>query len=133
MRTLRVVGGGGGHGVGGPLLGVVVAVLRVLAGGVAGAAADHRAPKEAEDRSHPARVQGEAKGHEALLVVGTDGEPHGRHDTARRCGEMHRRDLRQSPDTGIHICLPYISIYRARCLPKYFGLSAAVKITAAMC
>lgn len=40
------------------------------------------APQEKEDGAHPAAVQREAKRHEALLVVRSDGKPDRRHHPA---------------------------------------------------
>lgn len=69
-------GGGGGSEVGPTLLGVVEAVLCVLGGAVTGAAADHRAPQQAEGGAYPAGVQRETEGHEAMLMVHSNWEPH---------------------------------------------------------
>lgn len=90
VGALGVIGGGGRRGVGPSLFGVVKAVVVLVGGGggrrVRGAAGQDGAGQQGEDGAHPAHVQGDAEGHDALLLVGADGEPHGGDQAAESCG-----------------------------------------------
>lgn len=102
VGALGVIGGGGRRRVGPSLFGVVEAVVVVVGGGgggggVRGAAGQDGAGQQGEDGAHPAHVEGEAEGHDALLVVGADGEPDGGNQAAESC-----RD-KQSRQTGLNI------------------------------
>lgn len=103
VGALGVIGGGGHRRVGPSLFGVVEAVVAVVGGrgggggGVRGAAGQDGAGQQGEDGAHPAHVEGEAEGHDALLVVGADGEPDGGNQAAESC-----RD-KQSRQTGLNI------------------------------
>lgn len=91
VGAFGMVGGGGGGRVGPSLFGVVEAVVVLVgAGGVGlrGAAGDERSSQQAEDGAHPASVEGEPEGHEAVLMMGPDGKPNGRHNTTHGCEEQ---------------------------------------------
>jgi len=68
----------------GALPGVVEAVVPARVTGIdAAAEQDRGAAQEAKAGADPAGVQREAERHQALLPVGADGEPDGRHDAAQ--------------------------------------------------
>lgn len=85
MRALGVVGAGGGGCVPASLFGVVktFVVPEGATRGVRGAAGEEAAAQQGEDGADPAGVEGEAERHQAFLLVGPDGEPDGRHQTAQ--------------------------------------------------
>lgn len=92
--------GGGVHWRGrAPLPGVVEAVLPARGPGHrAVEAQDHGAADETETGADPAGVQGEAERHQALVVMGADGEPDGGDDaaqswTSRRRGTKRRFEV----------------------------------------
>lgn len=93
VGALGMIGGGGRRRVGPSLFGVVKAVVVLVGGGggggrgVRGAAGQDGAGQQGEDGAHPAHVQGEAEGHDALLLVGADGEPHGGNQAAESWGD----------------------------------------------
>lgn len=88
VGALGVVSGGGGRRVPASLFGVVKAfvVLEGACGRVRGAAGEEGAAQQGEDAAYPAGIEGEAERHEAFLLVGADGEPDGRHQTAQAWG-----------------------------------------------
>lgn len=79
VGALGVVGSGGGGRVPSSLFGVVKSfvVPEGALRGVRGAAGEERAAQQGEDGAYPAGVEGEAEGHQALLLVSADGEPDG--------------------------------------------------------
>lgn len=94
VGALGMIGRGGGRYGGASLFGVVeaaVVLVRAWVGWVGGAARVDTAPQEKEDGAHPAAVQREAKRHEALLVVRSDGKPDRRHHPAEPWEERTQR------------------------------------------
>ena len=78
MYALGMVGGGVQLRGRVPPSGVVEAVVSGQVGHVGNLATqDHNAAQETETTSDPAGIQGEAKRHQMLLFVSTDGEPDG--------------------------------------------------------
>lgn len=88
MGALGVIGRGHRRRVAPALFGVVEAIVVAVRGrgGFQGAAGEHGAAHQGEDGAHPSGVQGEAERHEALLLVGADGEPHGGNQTTQSWG-----------------------------------------------
>lgn len=83
VSTFGVVSGGGA-GKSGALFGVVESiVVSVCSRGVHWTAGDHTASQQTKCSAHPTRIQGEAEGHQAPLVMGPDGKPHGGDDAAK--------------------------------------------------
>lgn len=77
--------GGRRNGVG-SLFGVVETVVVSVGSRAFGAAAcDQAAPQQTERGAHPAGVEREAEGHETLLAMDTDREPHRGNNPTRSC------------------------------------------------
>lgn len=88
--ALGVVGGGVHWHGRASLPGVVEAVLPGGSPEVGAVAAqDHGAAQDTQSAAHPAGVEGEAEGHQALVLVDADGEPDGGYDAAHGWG-THR-------------------------------------------
>lgn len=92
VGALGVIGRGHRRWVAPGLFGVVEATVVAVRGrgGFRGAAGEHGAAHQGEDGAHPSGVQGEAERHEALLLVGADGEPHGGNQTTQSWGGKRR-------------------------------------------
>ena len=90
MGTLGVIGGGGWR-VTFSLFGVVETVVFLegagLDGGIGGAAGENGPAEQAEGGAEPSSVEGDAKRHEAFLLVGADGKPHCAHYTTQPWGD----------------------------------------------
>lgn len=88
VGALGVIGRGHRRRVAPALFGVVEAIVVLVRGrgGFRGAAGEHGAAHQGEDGAHPSGVEGEAERHEALLLVGADGEPHGGNQTTQSWG-----------------------------------------------
>lgn len=88
VGALGVIGWGHRRRMAPALFGVVEAIVVLVwgRGGFRGAAGEHGAAHQGEDGAHPSGVQGEAERHEALLLVGADGEPHGGNQTTQSWG-----------------------------------------------
>lgn len=87
MCTFGVIGGWR-NGVG-SLFGVVETVVVGIRGLAFDAAAgDHTASQQTEGSAHPTGVEGEAEGHQTLLVMDTNREPHCGYNPTHGCKDI---------------------------------------------
>lgn len=86
VGALGVIGRGGCWRVATSLFGEVETIVVLVGergGGLQGAAGENGPAQQREDDAHPSSVEGEAKWHEAVLMVSADGEPDRRHYAAQ--------------------------------------------------
>lgn len=87
VGTFGMMVGGGCWQVATSVFGVVIVVVVLVAawrgGGGVRRAHEHHSTQQAENGAHPSGVEGEAERHEAELLVGTNREPDGWHQSAQ--------------------------------------------------